>query len=403
MSATSTRVFKRNIRLAILGLLAASAALCAAAALIPHAPRGLNAEYFSGTEFAGEPQSKKVERWIAVNSNEIRADRPTSIRWSGFIWVGTPGDYEFTLDSPGLASLSLDNGTLLDVPSQIEQSRQSAHVTLTAGAHPVTLEFRKPPRDPKNFFHVNLRWKPPGGWEQDVPGSVLFPSAPSSDEVRRANTVDFALTVAGWALAAAVALMGFAGARYLARRMTRRQTLWLGLIYCAALVLRLWYLSDLQARDPFFNALPLGTDHRGYESQARRVLKGTWPDEPFYFQPGQPFYLALIHGVAGEDLFATRAAQAAVGALGVLLAYHLGQAMFDERAGWIAAGLYAAYPIFIFYDAALVATSGATLFMLLALVAAQRAAWPHASQPAWAFTSGLMLGLGGAFQPALLT
>ncbi|MBI3763341.1 MAG: glycosyltransferase family 39 protein, partial [Chloroflexi bacterium] len=103
------------------------------------------------------------------------------------------------------------------------------------------------------------------------------------------------------------------------------------------------------------------------------------------------------------DLFATRAAQAAVGALGVLLAYHLGQAMFDERAGCIAAGLYAAYPIFIFYDAALVATSGATLFMLLALVAAERAAWPRASQPAWAFTSGLMLGLGGAFQPALLT
>lgn len=182
--------------------------------------------------------------------------------------------------------------------------------------------------------------------------------------------------------------------------MSKLKSLYPLALYVLALALRLIALNHFAANDPNFYNLPEGTDQRGYMQMAQGVLDGAWPDSAFYFQPLYPFILAGLQWIVGPDLFNIRAAQAALGSLGVLLCFNFAERLVNRRAAWIAGTLYAIYPVFIFYDITPLTAGPAVLFSTAILSAYHQLA--ESRQWRWVPAAAILSGLGAGVHPLLL-
>jgi beta-glucosidase len=118
--------------------------------------RGLHAEYWANTRFAGEPDLVRTDRQVALNygffnypgfnasslpPTPVKFNNSLSARWTGSITAPATGDYTLSLTHLGTARLSLDDRRLIDDPG-VTLSTQSATVHLVAGEpHALRIEY----------------------------------------------------------------------------------------------------------------------------------------------------------------------------------------------------------------------------------------------------------------------
>ncbi|MCB9913570.1 MAG: glycosyltransferase family 39 protein [Planctomycetes bacterium] len=109
----------------------------------------------------------------------------------------------------------------------------------------------------------------------------------------------------------------------------------LAVLVAVALALRLVCVAQYEAHHPMA-AHPV-IDEASYDAWGARIAAGDWLGEEVFFQePLYPYALGAVYALAGHDLTAARAAQAALGALCVLLVFLLARDAFGRAAGWVA-------------------------------------------------------------------
>lgn len=108
-----------------------------------------------------------------------------------------------------------------------------------------------------------------------------------------------------------------------------------------------------------------------------------------YRLPAYPLFLGGVYKIAGHSLPAARLAQAAAGALLVLVMFWTGKVLFGtEASGWIAAVFTSLYPFFIYYDSQLIAESFIVFWTTITIGLLLR--WKKSPRSAgWAALSGL--------------
>lgn len=137
-------------------------------------------------------------------------------------------------------------------------------------------------------------------------------------------------------------------------------------LYLAALALRLVFLIQISDSPVFDNPLM----DEGYHLElARGMLEGQLtPDEPFYRAPLYPYFFAGMLYLTGENLFAVRVIQSALGALVPVLIFLLGMRLFERRVALFGGIGATFYTTFLYYDTSLLITGLMTLLTALALL-----------------------------------
>ncbi|MCU0662038.1 MAG: glycosyltransferase family 39 protein [Myxococcota bacterium] len=172
----------------------------------------------------------------------------------------------------------------------------------------------------------------------------------------------------------------------------------LGVILAIAASLRLLHLLSTARLDPFF--YEPAVDPAIYLAWAKDIVAGKAPANVFFLSPGYPFFLAGLVALFGDDLFAIRAAHAALGWCGVALVYLLARQVIGPRAGLVAAGIAAICAPLVFYEQELLPAAIQGPSSLLGCLFLHRA---EAKQRWWLFSlGGLFLGLASVARPNLL-
>src|SRR4029453_1335514 len=119
-------------------------------------------------------------------------------------------------------------------------------------------------------------------------------------------------------------------------------------IFVVALAVRLIHVWQIR-NAPFFSVL-MG-DSRAYDEWAQQLAAGDWLGRDVFYQaPLYPYFLGIVHRVAGRDLFLVRRLQAAIGSAScVLLAYAV-RRILSNTAGAVAGFMLALWAPAIFFD-----------------------------------------------------
>jgi len=123
---------------------------------MPAQAPGLIAELFSDDSF-GTKVKTRIDRqiyfdWQTETPDPAIGPGAYSIRWTGTLNVPQTGDYGFHLAVDGTAKLDVDGNSVLDLPNPTRDGH--APLELTAGAHPIKIEYV----NPGNPGRLMLRW-----------------------------------------------------------------------------------------------------------------------------------------------------------------------------------------------------------------------------------------------------
>jgi hypothetical protein len=110
-----------------------------------NAADGIHASYFTNTEWSGYPEIATVD---ARPSPEVFADRwndrpppAFSVRWTGYITVGHPGDYEFATTSDDGTRLTINDRRVVSNEGSHSAVTQKGTIQLPAGSHRFVLDY----------------------------------------------------------------------------------------------------------------------------------------------------------------------------------------------------------------------------------------------------------------------
>jgi 4-amino-4-deoxy-L-arabinose transferase-like glycosyltransferase len=121
---------------------------------------------------------------------------------------------------------------------------------------------------------------------------------------------------------------------------------------------------------------------------------------PYFRPPGYAYFLAAVYAVAGHDLHAAHVAQAALGALTVLLLGLLAASVWSPRAGVVAGVLAALYGPAIYFEGELVSASLELFLAALALWLLIEGGRRRSLR--WCAAAGLALAAAAVTRPTLL-
>ena len=138
-------------------------------------------------------------------------------------------------------------------------------------------------------------------------------------------------------------------------------------------------------------------DSLEYFEWARRIASGdfTWPVPPPH-GPGYPFFLAAVLKISGGSLAAAALVQAALGALGCVLAARIARKFFGREAGLFAGLLLAVEGAVALVDVSLF-SEGLLLVLLAAALLRISPRGPERARDA--FAAGLWIGLAALVRP----
>jgi hypothetical protein len=348
----------------------------------------------------GEDAGHTAQAFLDGNSFEY--DKPVQAALSGYVWAARPGTYTLTVRTDGGVRITLDGAVVLDADDKTTPRPLTATVDLQAGAIPLDIRYTHTPGASLRPL-VDLWWTPPGGVSHRVPRAVLFTSQPGPDRAASAQGLSLAsgLAKAGLWLAL-VALAAAHVIRVVSSGVGWRTVTGLLAVFALALALRVVFIAQRAPADSAFFMLPLQSDQRAYEFQARGLATGDFPgDGPYYRQPGIAYALYGLHLIAGPDIPWVRIATSALGALGAVIAYLLACTLFDRRAGWPAAIMTVLYPPFVFY-------SGTGLITPVAIFVATALLWQAVTllrRPSFpsALATGLLMGAAIVTRQNLMT
>ena len=172
------------------------------------------------------------------------------------------------------------------------------------------------------------------------------------------------------------------------------------LIFFLAFSIRLIH-HFLIRKNFWFKALLV--DDRIYDDWARRILNGDWlliSKGPFRFNPGYPYFLAVLYRLTGSSIESVVFIQHEIGSLSCVLIYWLGKELFDRPIGRLAGISLALYGPGLLYEDRLLATCPlvcVNLLILCLLIQGRR----RSSRWMWFFT-GFFCGVSWLFIPAIL-
>ena len=133
-------------------------------------------------------------------------------------------------------------------------------------------------------------------------------------------------------------------------------------ILALGFIIRLIYILETQS-SPFIQNL--FSDSKIYYDWAKDLSNsGHWfGREVFFMSPGYPYFLAIIFKFFGSSILAIRITQALISTANIYLIYRLTKNLFDNKAGYVAAGISAIYSIFIFFSGAVFGETLQTFFV----------------------------------------
>ena len=148
--------------------------------------------------------------------------------------------------------------------------------------------------------------------------------------------------------------------------ISSRSKLLLSGIIALALLLRLIYLFQIRST-PLFDFL--AADSGDFEKFALKILQGDFFYQPsLYFNPFYPFYLSLIYLICGHHTLAVGVWQAVLDSMNCLFLYLICFKIFKSKTvGLLAAFLYSAYGLAIFYTGIILGASLAAFLGVLLL------------------------------------
>jgi 4-amino-4-deoxy-L-arabinose transferase-like glycosyltransferase len=127
-------------------------------------------------------------------------------------------------------------------------------------------------------------------------------------------------------------------------RLTKRQKITLLGILLVALLLRLIFLLLTPDLEPIY-------DEKAYLRMAREILADGDFSARWLWPPGQPYFMAGVFSVFGENLVAVKAVQVVLSSLSVYLVFLVTLRVFrSETTGLLAAGITAVYPNLIAFS-----------------------------------------------------
>lgn len=154
-------------------------------------------------------------------------------------------------------------------------------------------------------------------------------------------------------------------------KLTYRDILIGALVMLLAFTLRVVVVFDRAAGDPAF--IPqVGTDQEVYVDLAQQYEAGTWPTEPFRWQPGIVYTLVGIRALVGESVGQMSLGTALMGAWACGLMVAVGWMVARRRwGGYLTGLLLAVYPVAVFFSTVLLTEGLASVlvavFLFLAL------------------------------------
>ncbi len=159
----------------VIGLALAVAALLLQARVWLAPARGLQAEYFVGERPIGVPDIAEVDDSVSTRQVALRwsgaAPETFNVRWFGFLTISRPGSYTFTLTADDGAAMSIDGRLLVDNGGRHGPVVQQGMTELSAGTHPVLIEFIQA----GGAFTIDWQWAQEGRRPSTVPAWALTP------------------------------------------------------------------------------------------------------------------------------------------------------------------------------------------------------------------------------------
>jgi pentatricopeptide repeat protein len=180
--------------------------------------------------------------------------------------------------------------------------------------------------------------------------------------------------------------------------MSRKEIIFIIILFLFALSVRLIYLTELQGT-PWFDA-PMGDAGR-IDERAVAISQGQSSDEEPYFRaPLYSYFLAGIYALFGHDYRVALILQFVIGSFSVILIYILGKMAFHSTVGKIAALMAGLYGPFIYFEGELLVP---VLFLFLNLLLMLSVLSTVRSPVWWKWLGcGALLGLAAITRPNVL-
>ncbi len=267
---------------------------------------------------------------------------PLSIRWTGYIKPERSATRTITLTARGAATLLLDTAALIWVGPSREPVSITKEVTFTPGYHLLTFGYVKPAdTDPL----IVLR-----GFEDPGVGDMLVTPAPADTGARHLarSAQQVATMLDAGALAAGVA---FGWLLFITARRppapARSPIGWRALVQPRPLAAAMFVLFIAQGAYKSWEhigraeTLTGGDDWTAYEARAREVVTGgllmdfgapRGRGEVFVYYPFYSYFVAAVHEIGGEDLFAPIFAHWVLLVATNVVVYRVGRRLFGPRA-----------------------------------------------------------------------
>jgi len=345
--------------------------------------------------------AQRIERvaLLTINDDGLYSNEPMSVRWEGYLYLAKPGEIYFRVPAEAQAKLTLGDDVVFDAFAGPPLSDRAVAYP-AGGFNHITLEVAVTPTF-RNYFEAGLQWQTAIGW-QAVPAEHLYPQ-PIAEETAASAVGRMQWSWAlGW-LAAAFGAAGIAHWLWSRRALfASRTALGLLAIVILAFSLRLIFLRDYAAQ-PNADVLGYGSDNRGYQSKALDSLRGLWPGtDAFYMQPGMPLFLGAVYSLFGAHIRAAQLIQMILGACASAVIFDVARRVFDDATGWVAATLWAIFPLPIFYEAQLLTHSLEPIVGLALLWLWLRSLDPDPRPIPRVIAFGLALGAAAILRPTFL-
>ncbi len=346
--------------------------------------------------------AQAVDRVAIVTSNDNAYDpnNATNLKWVGYLYQPRASEVYFHIPEGVKARLVVGGDVVYDTFNTPATSGLAVSYP-AAGFNPIAFELATLPEQ-IGYVQAGLEWQTPFGAQLVAP-DYLYPQPTTPQAAQQVLQQALFATLLAWL--SLVLGLAFVISCLWPLRVNWRTVVGLTLIVVLAFALRLAFLRDY-AQQPTADVQGIGSDNRGYQSNAIEFLRGHWPPPtPFYMQPGISLWFGAIYSLFGPNIRIVQLIQFGLGALASLLIFDVGRRTFDNWTGWAAALLWAIFPLPIFYEAQLLTHGLEPIAGMLVLFLWVRSLEMHQTRLEhllWMVGLGLGLGLAALLRPTFL-